>query len=283
MSTPLVSVLTPSLNQGHWLRDNLLSVQNQSYPHVEQVVMDGGSTDGTVDILRQAAGPRVTWRSEPDDGQSAALNKAFALSRGEFIGWLNSDDAYFGADVIADAVRVFEAHPSVAVVYGHALMIDSAGRALQAIWSPSFNARLLRLHDFIVQPAAFIRRSAVADTFVDESFDFTMDYELWLRLAARHRFRRLDQIVAVDRHHPARKAYMVARVGADLGRLKLRYGLPSGDRVAVVRKVWKIGARLAGVRLLWAALREPTAFEIGRNRGVALALRQVAVPRSRMG
>lgn len=278
----LVSVLTPSLNQGRWLSDNLRSVANQSYMAVEQVVMDGGSTDGSLDILRNAGAPGLTWLSEPDAGQANALNKAFALSRGEIIGWLNSDDAYFGPNVIAEAVRAFDAYPAVAVVYGHALMIDSTGRALQVMWSPSFDSRLLRLHDFIVQPAAFIRRSAVGDALVDESYDFTMDYELWLRLAAAHQFLRLDQIVAVDRHHPARKSYMLGRVQVDRERLNARYRLPRGRLVSFVRKVWTVSARLAGVRLIPAALREPTAFDIGRDRGLALALRQVSVPRSRM-
>jgi len=282
LATPLVSVLTPSFNQGHWLPANLQSVRRQTYPEIEQVVMDGGSTDGTLDLLRQSDSVRLTWRSEPDDGQANAINKAFALSRGEIIGWLNSDDAYFGPDVVAQAVRVFEDHPDVAVVYGHALMIDATGHALQIMWVPSFDRRLLKLHDLIVQPAAFIRRSAVDDSLVDESFDFAMDYELWLRLSARHRFLRLDRIVAVDRHHAARKSYMLPAVRSDLGSLTARYRLPQGPGVSTVRKAWKIGARLAGVRLLPAALREPTAFEIGRDVGLGLAFRQVAVPRSRM-
>ena len=115
----------------------------------------------------------LTWRSEPDDGQANAINKAFALSRGEIIGWLNSDDAYFGPDVVAQAVRVFEDRPDVAVVYGHALMIDATGCALQVMWVPSFDRRLLKLHDFIIQPAAFIRRSAVAKTLVDTTSPWT--------------------------------------------------------------------------------------------------------------
>ena len=91
---PLVSILTPSFNQAAWLGDNLRSVACQTYPDIEHVVMDGGSTDGSVDILR-AAGDSIVWRSEPDRGQSDAINKAFSLSHGEIIGWINSDDAYF--------------------------------------------------------------------------------------------------------------------------------------------------------------------------------------------
>ena len=278
----LVSVLTPALNQGRWLSANLRSVTGQSYPTIEHVVMDGGSTDGSLDILRGASRPGLTWLSEPDIGQANALNKAFALSSGDIIGCLNSDDAYFGRDVIAEADRVFAAHPEAAVVYGHALLVDSTSRVLHVMWVPSFSSRLLRMHDFIVQPAAFVRRSALGDVLVDESYDFTMDYELWLRPAAEHRFRRLDRIVAVDRHHTARKSYMRAPVRSDLGRLEAQYVLPRGRGLSVAVKFWKIGARLAGLRLIRAALREPAAVDLQRDCGRVL-IRQVAVPRSRMG
>src|SRR5713226_6394238 len=117
LSSKLVSILTPSFNQARWLADNLRSVTNQTYPHIEHIIMDGGSTDSSVEILKKA-GPNVRWRSEPDRGQSHALNKAFAESRGEVIGWLNSDDAYFTPTAVAEAVQVFERCPDVNVVYG---------------------------------------------------------------------------------------------------------------------------------------------------------------------
>ena len=114
---PLVSILTPSFNQGRWLGDNLASVAAQSYGSIEHVVMDGGSRDETLDLLEATDG-RVKWRSEPDRGQSHALNKALGASEGEYIGWLNSDDAYFSRDAVSDVVSVFDADPSVNVVYG---------------------------------------------------------------------------------------------------------------------------------------------------------------------
>src|SRR5437868_3953200 len=103
MSSVLVSVLTPSFNQRPWLKDNLESVSSQSYPNIEHIVMDGASTDGSVEILRNSL-HNVRWLSEPDRGQSHALNKAFAESRGEIVGWLNSDDAYFSCDAVGDVV-----------------------------------------------------------------------------------------------------------------------------------------------------------------------------------
>jgi len=149
---PLVSVLTPSLGQARWLGDNLDSVERQTYDRLEHVVIDGNSTDGSVELLVGRSRPGLSWLSEPDRGQSHALNKAFVRSTGEIIGWLNSDDAYFGPTVVEDVVRIFEADPDLAVVYGHALLVNAEGLVLQTIWVPPFDSTLLRLHDFIVQP-----------------------------------------------------------------------------------------------------------------------------------
>jgi glycosyltransferase involved in cell wall biosynthesis len=122
---PLVSILTPSFNQAAFLPDNLRSVECQTYARVEHIVIDGSSTDGSVEIL-QDAGDSVRWRSEPDEGQADAVNKAFRESQGEMIGWLNSDDAYFDCRVIEDAVAYFLSHPDVDAVYGHCLQITGA-------------------------------------------------------------------------------------------------------------------------------------------------------------
>src|SRR4051812_39998136 len=101
MTSPLVSIITPSYNQGQWIADNLASVQSQSYPNIEQIVMDGGSKDATLEILAGAAA-NVRTTSEPDDGQCDAINKAFAATSGEIVGWINSDDGYFYADAVKD-------------------------------------------------------------------------------------------------------------------------------------------------------------------------------------
>lgn len=231
---PLVSILTPSYNQVAWLPETLRSVACQTYPRIEHIVMDGGSTDGSVDILR-AAGDTLRWRSEPDRGQSHAVNKAFAEARGEIIGWINSDDAYFDCRVVEDVVAHFTAHPDVDVVFGHAVQIDEGGTIIWMIWVPWFWRRLLRIVNFIGQPVAFIRRSALTEPMLDESYHFSMDYELWLRLdAAGRRFRRIDRIVAVDRHQRARKGVTMTDVlHGDIGRLAQTHGrgYPPGKRL----------------------------------------------------
>ena len=280
---PLVSVLTPSFQQAGWLPDNLGSVAQQDYPSIEHIVIDGGSTDGSQQVLSERGDPRLSWRSEPDRGQSHALNKAFAESRGEIIGWLNSDDAYFGPDVVSAAVDAFERDPDVAVVYGHALLVNAAGRVLQVLWVPRFDRSLLRLHDFVIQPAAFIRRRHLGETLVDESFDYAMDYELWLRLSKRHAFRRIDRIVAVDRHHSARKSYTMLDVGdADHERLAAMYGVRRGALARVARKSWKVASRVLGARLVGGASHEPVVFDAIRDRPIRLLGRQLFAPRASM-
>jgi glycosyltransferase involved in cell wall biosynthesis len=223
--TPLVSILTPSFNQAAWLGENLASVRCQTYASVEHIVMDGGSTDGSVEIL-EAASDTIRWRSEPDAGQSDAINKAFRESTGEIIGWINSDDAYFDCRVIEDVVAFFVAHPEVDVVFGHAAQIDEGGTIIWMIWVPWFSRRLLKIVNFIGQPVAFIRRSALSDPMLDETYHFSMDYELWLRLDAKgSRFHRINRITAVDRHQAQRKSETIKDVlASDLDRLADSHG-----------------------------------------------------------
>ena len=247
---PLVSILTPSLNQARWLPDALRSVAAQTYARIEHVVMDGGSVDGTVELLTRAD-PSVTWRSEPDSGQSAALNAAFARSTGSIIGWLNADDAYFHERVVERVVRTFAADPSIDVVYGHAALVNARGLILHFLWTPAFSRRLLLRYNAIPQPTVFIRRTALGEMFVDEQFGYTMDRELWLRLSAERRFERIDDVLAVDRHHPARKSYTRWDLHSDdQRRLADRYGVRVNRRARLLTKGTKIKHRLIGLRLI---------------------------------
>lgn len=275
---PLVSVLTPSFNQARWLRHNIASVAGQTYDHIEHIVMDGGSTDDTVDVLHTAPSI-VRWSSGPDRGQSHALNKAFAASAGEIIGWLNSDDAYFQPQVVEQVVSAFNVNPDVDVIYGHAVLVNADGVIQQVLWAPPFSSRILRFYNFIVQPTVFIRRSALSTTFVDEDYDFSMDRELWMRLAARHKFMRLNGILAVDRHQKLRKSYTRPDLfRQDTVRLQRRYGIAAGPIAATVRKTIKILLRLRGVALV-PSIRPPFIFGGRRDPDFAFAMRQVALPR----
>lgn len=276
---PLVSILTPSFNQAQWLKDALLTVECQTYPHVEHIVMDGGSTDGSVELLREHASGRMRWRSEPDRGQADAVNKAFAESTGEIIGWVNSDDAYYDARVVADVVAFFQTHPDVAVVYGHTAQITADGRIAEILWKPSFRHERLKVFNYIGQPAAFIRRSALTDPMLDESFHFAMDYELWLRLAQKHRFARIDRVVAADRMQPARKTEtMVETFHADVARLAASFGQHYPPYWQLYHSLYLVFRRFAGARF---ALQVPKdlAFTAPEDASEGLMSRQVLTRR----
>jgi glycosyltransferase involved in cell wall biosynthesis len=281
---PLVSILTPSFNQARWLPDNLASVASQTYPDIEHVVMDGGSTDGSVKLLESTTGS-VLWRSEPDAGQSAALNKAFAASSGEIIGWLNSDDAYFSTSAVESVVAYFEGHPDVDVVYGHSAYVNADGLVLHMMWTPSFSRWWFRRYDFISQPTVFLRRRAIEEAFLDETFHFAMDYELWLRLAENGRpFHRIDEVLAMDRLQPERKSAVMDDVlRADIDRLRERYGIvgvhPGNRPMVALRGLW---SRFAGIRLIRAALQPDLAFAARPTTYGDLLRRQIAARRSRM-
>ena len=280
-SRPLVSILTPSYNQGAFLGRCIESVSQQTYRPLEHIVCDGGSTDQTLDALR-AAPETVTWRSGPDRGQSHALNTALQQSNGEIIGWLNSDDAYFDPDTVSAVVEVFLRRPEVDVVYGHAALVNASGEILHFMWVPRFNLTLLRATNFIIQPAAFVRRRALGDTLADETYDFSMDRELWLRLASTHRFERADRVLAIDRHHPARKVYTREDVGrADEARIVATYGVPPTETMKLRLRIYKACARLLGLRLVPAAYGAHAA-DI-RSPGLArLVHRQIAMRRRAM-
>lgn len=277
MTDPLVSVLTPSYNQARWLPDNLRSVASQSYERIEHVVMDGGSTDGSVQILA-AASPGVVWDSRPDHGQSDAINRAFARSSGEIIGWLNSDDAYYRSNVVSNAVEVFRERPDVGVVYGHAALVNGDGMLLHVLWTPRFSSTVLRAYNLICQPTVFVRRSILGRAaLVDPVFDYSMDWELWLHLARRTRFRRLDQIVAIDRHHLQRKSLTRLDLAAhDEALIGQRYRVPAVTRSSLLHRSVGIAVRLAGLSLVSEAARGSDILPLKPPSVRALVIRQVA-------
>jgi glycosyltransferase involved in cell wall biosynthesis len=182
---PRISVLMPSLNQSRFIEQAILSVLDQCYPDTELIVIDGGSTDGTVEILRRYAGRIVKWVSEPDDGMSAALNKGFRLANGDLIGWQNTDD-YYGPGSFLSCARAAAAAPGDDLFHGRTWLVDEEGRQIKEIPSGEFSL-LDRAENFplvdLPNQALFIRRSAFGEMlFADESYRCGMDGELVSRL-----------------------------------------------------------------------------------------------------
>ena len=183
--SPLVSIVTPSFNQAAYLESCMRSVLEQDYRHLEYIVIDGGSSDGSRRIVERYADRLAWWVSEPDAGQTAAINKGFSRARGQILAWLNSDDVY-APGAVREAVEYLTAHPEVGMVYGDADYIDAAGKRLGRFPSaPTDYRRLRRGYVHIPQQAAFFRSRLWRMVGpLDESFHFAMDYDLWVRIAA---------------------------------------------------------------------------------------------------
>lgn len=274
---PLVSVLTPSFDQGRFIGDCIASVANQTYEPIEHIICDGGSTDETLDVLRRAPG-HVSWVSEPDRGQSHALNKALAMSRGDVIGWINSDDAYADRRAVELAVSAFERDPGLGVVYGHGLLVSEDNRVLQFIWAPPYRDWVMARTTPFVQPSVFIRHEVISEPFVREDLRYVMDYDLWRRLRSRTRFGRISAIVGVDRHQALRKV--------------LQGGYPEERdayaRDEEIRRPRRVTAKGLQVALRWSGIWSTTrldlqpAFDLDVDSARARVVRQALVPRRRM-
>jgi glycosyltransferase involved in cell wall biosynthesis len=203
-SWPRITVVTPSFNHAPFIRDTIESVLGQGYPHLDYLVIDGGSTDGTVDILK-SYGSRFRWVSEPDQGQADAVNKGVAMGNGQVVGWLNSDDVYtHGA--LEKIVRPFVTSSNLHVLYGDADHMLEDGTFFRPYPTASFNYQRLASECFICQPATFFRRDAFHEVGeLDTSLQYCMDYDLWIRLGRRHRFGYLPAVLARSRLHGSTK------------------------------------------------------------------------------
>jgi len=181
----LVSIITPSFNQARFLEETIRSVLDQDHTDLEYIIIDGGSTDGSQEIIKKYAHRLVWWVSEKDGGQTDAINKGFARAKGDVLAWLNSDDTYHPGAVSA-ALAFMQAHPEAGLVYGDTNFIDQNGRILGTFPAAQTDyKRLRRGYVHIPQQAAFFRADIWKQVGpLDPSFFFAMDYDLWVRIAS---------------------------------------------------------------------------------------------------
>lgn len=206
---PLVSIITPSFNQASYIEATMNSVLSQDYPRIEYIVVDGGSTDGTVDIVKKYESRIAWWVSEKDKGQTDAINKGFARATGEILAWINSDDMYEPGAVSA-AVKYLQEHPEVGMVYGDCNFINETGKVIGRFNAIQTSYRLIRQgYVHIPQQTMFFRADLWKQAGpLDPSFYFAMDYDLWTRISARSEIKYVPQTWANFRLHTSGKTIM---------------------------------------------------------------------------
>ncbi|HEY59394.1 MAG TPA: glycosyltransferase [Anaerolineae bacterium] len=250
---PLVSIITPSFNQAQYLEKTIQSVINQDYPNFEYLVIDGGSNDGSIDIIEKYQECISWWVSEPDLGQADAINKGLQRAKGEFVAWLNSDDLYHPKAVTL-AVEELQNNKEIGFVYGDVLAIDGQGQAINHLQYKNWGLDGLMCFNIIGQPAVFMRREVLVRAgLLDLSYRFLLDHQLWLRMAAIAQIKYIPRTFASARFHLEAKniasaagfgkeAYCIVKWMQTYPALKERF-------VKLRRKIWA-GAHRVNARYL---------------------------------
>lgn len=199
---PLVSIVTPSYNQGRFIRQTIESVLSQDYENLEYIIVDGGSTDNTHEIVKEYQ-DKLTYISEKDNGQSDAINKGFKLAKGEIVAWLNSDDTY-EPNCISRAVEEFEENKNLGLVYGDGYIIDENSQKLKIfeatqefdLWT------LINIWDYIMQPTTFFRAKFLKEVeYLNVDLNWCMDWDLWIKLALVSEVKYVKEIFACSREY----------------------------------------------------------------------------------
>lgn len=262
---PTISIVTPSFNQGHFIRETIESVLAQRYSALEYFVQDGGSQDGTVALLKAFEAELTGWDSRKDAGQTHAINTAFGRTQGEIMGWLNSDDLLLPG-ALHHVADYFSRHPEVDVIYGNRVLIDENGQDIGRWLLPGHDAEALKWADFIPQETLFWRRSLwekVGGT-LDESFKFAMDWDLLIRFVdVGAKFAHIPRFLGAFRVHGAQKtSQAINEIGIqEMNRIRERiWGhVPNGNEVRkkitpfmarhiLVDLRFRVVSRLRGVR-----------------------------------
>lgn len=251
---PRVTIITPSYNQAAFLEQTILSVLSQDYPNLEYWIFDGGSTDGSVEIIQRYAGRLAGWVSEKDRGQADAINKGFARATGEIVGWLNSDDVYLPG-AIRSAVQAMQACPDCGLVFSDAVSINGAGEPINVMAFGDWGLEDLMQFSIICQPAVFMRRAVLEQAgYLDLSYHYMLDHHLWLRMAQIAPVRHVPERWAQARFHA--NAKNVAHAG-DFGREAYRIAGWIAEQPSLAeryrrlrRRIWAGACRMDGRYLL---------------------------------
>ena len=236
---PTVSVITPSLNRRNQLKGVIDCVRAQTYPHIEHIVIDGGSSDGTHELLEgHSSTPSLRWLSEPDDGVYSAVNKGLRLAGGEILAYLNTDDRYFDYS-IETAVEHFLEHPEAVFVYGDLLRYHLDEDIGELNFYPPFSRGFVQRGHLISQPTVFFRRQLLTTIgYFDESFRLAADIDYWVRSERTGPGRKIDEVLAFETFHQSRLT--AGAVSADLAHAELaRIASPSRSH-GVLGKVLKV-------------------------------------------
>jgi glycosyltransferase involved in cell wall biosynthesis len=210
---PRLSIVTPSYNQGNFLEATIRSVLLQGYPNLEYILIDGGSTDGSVEILRKYEKYLFYWHSQKDRGQGDAINQGLEKSSGEILGWINSDDVYV-RETFHKILKAFYHHPDYIVVHGNRILINDLGQVTGWCCLPPFDPKTLVYN--VCSETAFWRRSAMAQTgLLNASLQFAIDLEFFGRLYKQGKFLKLNDYLGYFRCHSEHKSFTMTHIGKE--------------------------------------------------------------------